>query len=218
MTIQETVWNYLKSKNLPDKSCAAVMGNIQGESGFNPDIIESGSGIGFGLCQWSYGRRTQLEAYGTDLQHQLDFLWTELTGENSSITGASYQWIDKSDYIIHANFMISNGSIEDLTTSFCFCWERPNPIYAHLDVRQSAANNYYNQFTGTGSGNTNPGTNPDNNTYVQLIYPFWFGSHTKISFSENKFILIGTKGNVVMIKGISNNRHYFVNKSSIKSI
>lgn len=208
MTYQEITWNFLIGKSLNEKSIAAIMGNIQMESGFNPDIIESSTGIGFGLCQWSFGRRTQLEAYGTDINKQLEFLWSELSGENRFITGADFQWINKIGYLNHDDFMIGNGSIDDLTSAFCFCWERPAIETAHLAERQEYANIYYTQFSGTviiGS-------------YVKLIYPFWFASNIKISYLENRFILINNHGNVVRIKNELNNRYYYVNKSSIKIV
>ena len=72
MSIEQTVWNFLKEKELPERSIAATMGNIYAESGFNENAIEKGNGIGFGLCQWSYERRKQLERYGTSLTHQLN--------------------------------------------------------------------------------------------------------------------------------------------------
>lgn len=204
MTYQEITWNFLKSKGLNDKSTSAIMGNIEQESGFDPNIIEVGSGIGFGLCQWSYGRRTQLEAYGKDIDHQLEFLWSELTGENLSVTGANFQWINKTGYLVHEDFMNGNGSINDLTSAFCFCFERPSEEYANLAFRQTSANEYYTQFGGA--------------TYVKLIYPYWFGSHIKISYIENKFLLISNHGNVVFIKNELTNRTYYVNKSSIKMV
>ncbi|MDF2606593.1 MAG: putative hydrolase [Bacillales bacterium] len=207
MTYQEQTWNFFKTKNLPDKSIASIMGNIQAESGFDPDIVEGGSGIGFGLCQWSFGRRTQLEAYGIDIQSQLEFLWSELSGENLSITGANFQWINKTGYLNHDEFMSGNGTIEDLTSAFCFCWERPDIETAHLEFRQISANNYFIQFNGTGGGQ-----------YVKLIYPFWFGSNIKISYLENRFIILNEHGNVVRIKNELTNRTYYVNKSSIKII
>lgn len=149
MSIEETVWKFLRGKGLSEVSTAAVMGNIYAESGFDQNQIEAGTGIGFGLCQWSYERRTQLEHYGTDLTHQLNFLWTELTGQNTSGTGADYQWIDKSGYKSHTDFMSGNGSVAELTAAMCFCWERPNASVAHLNTRQQKANDYYTQFTGT---------------------------------------------------------------------
>jgi hypothetical protein len=63
------------------------MGNLQAESGFDPGIEERSTGIGFGIAQWSFGRRTNLENAAkekgvpvSDLSFQLDFLWGELEG------------------------------------------------------------------------------------------------------------------------------------------
>ena len=153
MSIQETVWKYLRSKGLSENSSAAIMGNVEQESSFDETEIESGNGIGFGLFQWSYERRTQLESYGTDLMHQLEFFWTELTGSNSDVTGGGYQWIDKSGYASHSDFMAGSGSIDILTQAFCECWERAGiPM---MQNRINAANKYYSQFTGTISDSAN---------------------------------------------------------------
>lgn len=146
--IEQYVWNYLKGKNLADEVCAAIMGNIEAESEFNPSLIEEGNSIGFGLCQWSYERRTQLENYGTDLDHQLNFLWAELTGGDSSI-GAENQWIPAKGYT-YENFINNQYSIDDGTKAFCWCWERPNESLAHIDRRINSAHTYYDKFNGTG--------------------------------------------------------------------
>lgn len=146
--IEQATWNFLRSKGLPEKSTGAVMGNIEAESEFDPALVEAGNGIGLGLCQWSYTRRTQLESYGTDLTHQLNFLWAELSGTLGT-TGADYQWINKSAYLNHTQFMNGVGAINDLTTAFCFCWERPAVATAHLDRRHEWANTYYTRYTGT---------------------------------------------------------------------
>jgi hypothetical protein len=145
--IEQATWDYLRSQGLPELSTAAAMGNIEAESEFDPNLIEEGNGIGLGLCQWSFERRTQLEAYGTDLQHQFRFLWAELSGDLGD-TGASFQWINKSAYLKHDQFMQGQGGLNELTSAFCFCWERPNVALAHLARRQDSANTYYNRFTG----------------------------------------------------------------------
>jgi hypothetical protein len=160
------------------------------------------------LCQWSFGRRTQLESYGTDFEHQLNFLWSELTGEDLNITGADYQWINKTGYINHNDFMLGNGTIEDLTSAFCFSWERPAGETAHLTERQNSAKDYYIQFTGSNPSSGN----------CKLIHPYWFGSNVKISFVENDFIISANHGNVVLIQNLITNRYYYVNKSSIKIV
>lgn len=84
-TIQEKVWNFLRDKGLSNEQTAGVMGNIQAESAFNPDAIEKGNGIGYGIVQWSYNRRAALEAAAvkkevpaSDLGFQLEYLYQEL--------------------------------------------------------------------------------------------------------------------------------------------
>lgn len=82
----------LRGKGLSFNGACGVLGNIQAESNFNPEIVEHGSGIGYGLCQWSFGRRTALNAYATsrgkkvnDLDMQCDFLYKELTDNYKSL-------------------------------------------------------------------------------------------------------------------------------------
>ena len=164
MTKQETqqyVYDFLYGKGLPHIAICAIMGNITGESQWNPDIVEIGAGIGFGLCQWSFSRREQLEAYGITLQHQCDFLWSELSGENRNVTGADYQWqSDPSDrvdngegfYCTNNDFMNGNGDIDFLTTAFCYCWERPNYEDSHLtDIRIPSAKIFFDEMEYKGS-------------------------------------------------------------------
>lgn len=139
--IQQYVYDFLTDKGLPHVSICSVMGNITAESSWNVDAIENGSEIGFGLCQWSFSRREQLEAYGTTLYHQCEFLWSELTGQNTSVTGADYQWIsnptdavDNGEGFTFSNedFLNGNGDIATLTKAFCYCWERPAYATNHL--------------------------------------------------------------------------------------
>ncbi len=191
MNIQETVWQYLRSKGLLENSVAAIMGNIEQESSFDETQIEVGIGIGFGLFQWSYERRTQLEAYGKDLTHQLKFFWSELTGENTSATGGEYQWRDKSGYLSHAEFMSGQGSTDRLTEAFCVCWERAGiPM---MQNRIGAAQKYYSQFTGTQADSAN--SNSDNLNIEATNYQIvansekkgnvFFGRRYRITVSDN---------------------------------
>ena len=147
--ITQYVWNYLNGLSLPHKSISAVMGNIEWESSFDPSLVESGSGIGFGLCQWSFERRTQLERYGTTLDKQCNFLADELLKTNFTGGIASFQWINKNGYLSYDDFMTANGSIDDLTSAMCFCWERPAYATSHIDKRIQSANDYYNKYHNT---------------------------------------------------------------------
>lgn len=166
--IKQYVYDFLYDKGVPHITICAIMGNIEAESGFDPDIVEHGSGVGLGLCQWSYDRRVQLENYGTSLYHQCMFLYSELTGEYTSTTGADYQWIsDPADsvdngegfYCANSTFMSGNGDISFLTKAFCYCWERPAYETNHLtSMRIPSATEYYNSMSYNGSGGTNPDT------------------------------------------------------------
>lgn len=157
--IQQYVYNFLYRKKLPHKVICAIMGNITGESSWDPNCIEvtTAPDKGFGLCQWTFGRRTTLEAYGVDLEHQCEFLWSELTGENTAVTGASSQWISdphssvdngEGFYCKLSTFLAGDKTLEYLTKAFCYCWERPAYETNHLqETRIPSANDFYSSMT-----------------------------------------------------------------------
>lgn len=60
---QEKIWGYLRNAGLSAEQAAGVMGNIQAESGFSPTRHEESQGWGsggWGLAQWTGGRRTAI--------------------------------------------------------------------------------------------------------------------------------------------------------------
>lgn len=202
--IKQAVWNFLRSKGLGELSTAAVMGNIYQESRFDPNLVEYGSGVGFGLCQWSYSRRTQLEAYGTDLTHQELFLWSELTGQDTNTTGASYQWIEKDGYLTHTQFMNSDGDINTLTAAFCFCWERPAADQAMLSTRQQQAALYYSTYKSTEPPPPPPPPPVGTGDYKlknNYLYPYiGIFLSRKFTSKNKKFTLVKTYGDIAVIK------------------
>lgn len=116
---------------------AAVMGNMQAESGFRSDAQESG-GDGYGLVQWSFGRRDNLEAYASqkgvsvsDLNLQIEFLLKE------------YEETYKG-YLEGTAFADTNNTdLAQATEDWMNKFERPNAAYAHLDRRVAAAERVY---------------------------------------------------------------------------
>lgn len=151
---ERAVATYLLGKDLDAVTVAAIMGNISQESGFIADYHESGGG-GYGLCQWTGGRRTQLEAYAASrgmevatISLQMDFLWAELTGEDAngaaSFASQQFAWNSSS-----ATFRAENSftgrptwdefkSITDVSVAteyFMWAFERPNAQYANLSTR-----------------------------------------------------------------------------------
>ena len=87
------IWNYFKKKGLSDAQVAGIMGNMQLESGFDPEAVNSSSGA-YGIAQWLGSRKTALESFAkekgtksSDLQTQLDYYWHELeTSESATYT------------------------------------------------------------------------------------------------------------------------------------
>lgn len=90
---EEKAWNYFTGRGLTPIGAAGAMGNIEAESGFRASAVES-NGVGLGIIQWSYERRTKLEsaaaAAGINLSDndaallfQLNYLWD---GEYGAMT------------------------------------------------------------------------------------------------------------------------------------
>lgn len=64
---REKIYNFLVGKGLNSQQAAGVLGNIQHESGYSPTRHEQShsdfNSGGYGLAQWTFGRRTALKAY-----------------------------------------------------------------------------------------------------------------------------------------------------------
>lgn len=160
--VQQYLYNFLYEKKIPHKTICAIMGNIQGENGaWDIAGVEVGGYGGFGLCQWTFGRKTQLFNYGTDLKHQCMFLYSEITGKKQDVTGADSQWISNPADSVYPNqsysyslskFLKGDDDVDDLTTAFCYCFERPAYATNHLkDTRIPYAEKFDNDFSYTGN-------------------------------------------------------------------
>ena len=64
---REKIYNFLIQNGLNGKQASGVLGNLQAESGFSPLRHEDSAGSfergGYGIAQWTGGRRTALIAY-----------------------------------------------------------------------------------------------------------------------------------------------------------
>jgi flagellum-specific peptidoglycan hydrolase FlgJ len=82
------IWSFFSDKGLSSTQIAALMGNIEAESGYNPDSTNTSSGA-YGLAQWLGPRKTNLENFAnkpknkdkSKLEVQLDFMWEEELNE-----------------------------------------------------------------------------------------------------------------------------------------
>jgi len=82
-TLQQ-IFQLLINGGMNSGQATAVMGNMFAESSFNSDMHEIGNNIGYGLAQWSFGRRTKLENFAfqkgvpaSDIPTQIEFLLGE---------------------------------------------------------------------------------------------------------------------------------------------
>ena len=172
---------------------AGVMGNIQAECDFDPTLVEWGSNIGFGLCQWSYGRRTQIEAYAaskgvspSDVQTQLEFMLAEMTPEkmegNLAEDFADSQFIPQSDYERWKNSELP----EEAAEIFCWAFERPNKSIRNgaLSKRITWARKYYEEFHGRKRGVYQGGVTTDEEAAAlqELIELEWI--HTVVHYGD----------------------------------
>lgn len=131
------IMDYFVEKGLTPEQAAGIVGNMERESGLDPNALEGGSGPGFGLVQWSFGRRENLENYAAehgkppgDLKTQLDFLWGELNGpENKTLQ----------DFKANPNM-----SAKEAAEVFCKDFERPGVVA--MNDRTSAADQFFQLY------------------------------------------------------------------------
>lgn len=154
--VKKEVWKFLKALGYSDEAAAAVMGNMEQESGVNPSLIQGNlpfddaiarsdeGGYGMGLIQWDGGRRAGLMRFAdqhnkpwNDLQLQFDYYVFEMNGsENRSYANyGGYEAFKK------------GTNIEELTLYYCTYIERAG--IPRMEVRYKAAHAYYEMFKGT---------------------------------------------------------------------
>ena len=176
----DKVWTGLRAAGYNEITVAAAMGNIKNESGFDPGAIEAGSGAGFGLIQWTGGRRTAIEQYAaskgvsaSDIDLQIEYLIKECNPDDPI-----FQWNMKSS----SNYSSTIYTFEDwrdgkdlerATWAFMTCFERPaySSSTNHIDRRLNDAKMYYEEFTGTAvpDGTTKPGEGKEDSGKKSVI-------------------------------------------------
>lgn len=144
-TVQERVWNFLRAQGFSAAATAAIMGNIQQESGFDPTIEEIGNAIGYGLCQWSYERRTNLETWCnnngydyTTVEGQLAYLIYELEGGDPTCVSLMNQMCGG----LEGFKQLTDVALA--TQIFQQCFERAG--IPNMTNRVNAANEFYNKW------------------------------------------------------------------------
>ena len=143
---KSVVCNSLLASGFSVNAVVGIMANMESESAhtYNPAVVEYGSGYnletiydapstvaaGFGLIQWSFGRRVQLIEYAQErnweaasMQAQLNYLYYEIT--------------NKSSYSITNKYLTGNYSGYDTAVAFCKNFERPSGSKSDLNASDS---------------------------------------------------------------------------------
>jgi MYXO-CTERM domain-containing protein len=125
----KAAYDYFVTKGLTNFQAAAVVGNLDQESGVDPNISQFGGGPGRGIAQWSTGGRwdtisgDNLVAYAAmqgqptnSLAVQLDFIWYELGAfpqyglaklrATTNVTDATAVFEDDYEGCVYANFPV----------------------------------------------------------------------------------------------------------------
>ena len=124
-TVMQEICLTLKASGFSNSGIAAVLTNINAESGFNPNSIGDG-GTSYGLCQWHNDRWDNLKNYTSEWQTvggQLDFLLYEL----------------ESGYMgLYNSLLNGSGSAHELANNYCVQFERPADTESTCASRASA--------------------------------------------------------------------------------
>ncbi len=88
----QAAFDFFVGKGLTNFQAAGIVGNLDQESGVNPNAVQYGGGPGRGIAQWSVGGRWDTDSNDNavwyagkqgqsvwSLQLQLEFIWYELT-------------------------------------------------------------------------------------------------------------------------------------------
>lgn len=154
----EKIWNFLKSEGLSDEQAAGIMGNLKQESNYDPAAVE-GNGVGFGIIQWSFERRTALEKAAeekgvpaSDLGFQLAYMKQEAESTQLVDFNNLYSSFDVSESDNAWDPLKELDTVERATTFWHDAFERSGDYDNHGDIqhRIDFANEAYEQFKGTG--------------------------------------------------------------------
>lgn len=150
----KVIGNYLVDKGMNASMAVGFLANIYHESGYSPSAVNSYSGAS-GICQWLGGRyQAMIKVAGADWKHnltgQLNYLWSELTGNEShtysllksSVTSNSEDMAATAADIVLRNF------------------ERPGDYSTNTPIRTKTARQIWKKIvinTATSTRNVNTG-------------------------------------------------------------
>lgn len=147
-SLQKRTYDFLTENGLSSVQACGIMAAIECESQFDSAATNFNQ-TNYGLLQWSFQRKDQLEAFAKtngksidDFETQLAFLIEELNPQSEVATYqllSSYKGYELSDWL-------NAKTPEQASRAFCMLYERPGLV--DLEVRDSLAQKFYNEFNG----------------------------------------------------------------------
>ena len=140
------IYNFFKGKGWTKNSICGLLGNIEVETAytFNPDINAYNGDGGYGLLQWTPGRKLKDWAESAGLNFRTintQCRRVQYEYENGlQFYTSSYCSLKFSQYIK------SNNSPDSLAECFMHNYERPNLKYANVATRRQKAIEWCNYF------------------------------------------------------------------------
>lgn len=163
------ILQFFYAKGWSINAIAALCGNVQQESTFNPALVEIG-GTGHGLVQWTppedlynvmeavYGHAEWAYGAWVDGDKQCGVIYAEFeqyTGLHD--WGIEKQWYETTEYPIHWDeWATSTGDPGDLAMAFQYNYERPADIHAERADFARAWYDYLLTVDPTGRHPTDP--------------------------------------------------------------
>jgi len=181
----QKAFNYFVSQGLPPFQAAGIVGNMQAESGVQPERLQNtpsgtqtpsgtlsqdqltSGNLGWGIVQWTppnkmIGPTTKVGKNPDDLSVQLDFLWQQLTTGTEQRAG---------------NALKLTTNVDDAAVSFLTDYERPKNPAASQQIRIVFAEQILKEYgngapSGTTSSTTSDCTSSQLNSTTGYKNPF----------------------------------------------
>ena len=140
----QLIWNTMISWGWTPETCAGIIGNMMAEIGggtLNLSNWNSNGGCGYGLIQWTSGRRSTIKSrYGSypTIEQQLIFMRDELFGTNNTRQQVSSSVLNR--------IMNTNGSETPESIAFCFASNYERCASRYRARRQEYARIAYDYF------------------------------------------------------------------------
>lgn len=180
----EKVWNYFRGLGYSEEATAAIMGNMQGESGMNPASIQgNGKGPAAGIVQWEdYNKKSSrwkaMSDYAakkgkdwTDLGSQLEYIQKELTSKDlrDRFLGSSTGPLEHAGAKpIEYEAWKTSTDVDMATRQFEAAFERAGK--PHMDKRISYAKGFLELYAGKGGNGGGFGAAEGLNSRYANIY------------------------------------------------